>query len=102
MQRALEDSTKLERRFGQLAPTIRRRLVLLKAVESLEEAMAIQSLGIHLLTGDRKGQYAVKLDGRNRLIVVPCSEHGHLMSVDDMNRREIAALIIRELVVDYH
>ena len=98
----LEDDGRLERCFGKLAPTIRRRLTLLEAIENLEEAMAIQSLGIHLLTEDRKGQYAVKLDRNNRLIVVPCSEHGHQLTIDETNRCEIAALIIRELVVDYH
>ena len=98
----LEDDGKLERHFGILAPTIRRRLTLLEAVENLEEAMSVQSLKIHLLKGDRKGQYAVKLDQNNRLIVVPCCERGHLLTVDETNRGEIAALIIQKLAVDYH
>ena len=98
----MEDDGKLEMRFGKLAPMIRRRLTLLEAVESLEEAMSVQSLGIHMLTGDRKGQYAVKLDRNNRLIVVPCCDNGHPLTVDETNRYEIAALTIRELAVDYH
>ena len=102
VQHMLEDDGKLERHFGILAPTIRRRLTLLEAVENLEEAMSVQSLRIHLLKGDRKGQYAVKLDQNNRLIVVPCCERGRLLTVDETNQSEITALIIRDLAMDYH
>lgn len=81
---------------------IRRRLALLEAIENLEEAMSIRSLGINLLAEDRKGKHAAKLDRNNRLVVVPCNEQGHPLTVDETNRNEIAALIIRELAADYH
>ena len=102
VQRMLGDDGKLERHFGKLAPTIRQRLTLLEAVENLEEAMSVRSLRIHLLKGDRKGQYAVKLDQNYRLIVLTCCERGHLLIVDETNQSEITALIIRDLAVDYH
>ena len=98
----LEDNGKLEKLFGKLAPTIRRTITLLEAAENLEKAMSVRSLGIHMLTGDRKGQYAAKLDRNNRLIVVPCCDNGHPLIVDETNRYEIAALTIREFAVGYH
>jgi toxin HigB-1 len=45
------------------------RISTLYAVESINDLYKIPQLSFHPLTGDRKGQYAISLTGRARLIV---------------------------------
>ena len=45
------------------------RVNILFAVESVEDLYTIPQLRFHPLTGNRKGQYAISLTGRARLIV---------------------------------
>ena len=44
------------------------RLQLLDAVKSMDEISSLASIGLHKLKGDRKGQWAVTINGRWRLV----------------------------------
>jgi proteic killer suppression protein len=44
------------------------RLQLLDAVRSLEEIPSLRSIGLHKLGGDRKGQWAMTINGPWRLV----------------------------------
>jgi proteic killer suppression protein len=48
----------------------RRRLAFLAAVETLADLKARHALGLHALKGDRRGQYAIKINDQYRVCVV--------------------------------
>ena len=45
------------------------RVQLLQEIPSVESLFSIRALGFHPLRGDRRGQFAVRLTGRMRVIV---------------------------------
>lgn len=89
---------RLERCAGNLGaaarawgPEVGRRYIervqLLQEAPSLDELFAIRTLGFHPLRGDRRGQFALRLTGRMRLIVESGPEDGSVTVME---------------VVDYH
>ncbi len=46
----------------------RRRLAVLGVARSLQELGQLKSVGLHKLKGDRRGQWAMNLNGRWRLV----------------------------------
>ncbi len=96
---------KLRKRFrgnARRANLVRARFDELADADTLEVMRSIPQAYCHELTGDRKGQIAVKLDGRYRLIFevaenpVPSKPDGGL----DWTR--VTQIEILELAVDYH
>ena len=58
------------KRWGPvIAENYIRRINVLYAVESVDDLYLIPQLHFHPLKGDRRGQYAISLSGRARLIV---------------------------------
>lgn len=82
-----EQSTEAVRAWG---PDVGRRYVLrvnaLRAAERMQDLFNLRALDMHPLTGDRAGQFAIRLTGRMRLILT-----------SDGERR-----VTVEEVVDYH
>ena len=89
---------RLERCAGQLAAAVRawgpevgrryiERVQLLQEAPGLEALYDIRTVGFHPLRGDRRGQFAIRLTGRMRLIVESGPEDGSVTVVE---------------VVDYH
>ena len=87
LQRAFEQRNRAAREWG---PIVGERYV--ERVRTLQRALRaeylydIRSLNLHPLTGDRRGQHALRLTGRMRMIV----------TIEDEQT------IIIEEVVDYH
>ncbi|MGL5125806.1 MAG: type II toxin-antitoxin system RelE/ParE family toxin [Fusobacteriaceae bacterium] len=82
-----------KKRHGDLAEKIHLRIKQLLAVANLEEAIAIRSMRLHPLKGDREGEYSVSLNGNYRMIFTAVKKHGKLS--------EIKIITIEE-IVDYH
>jgi proteic killer suppression protein len=69
LQKAFENHGLAARKYGEaVARKYVQRVTLIKQARSLEEIMAIHGLRCHPLKGNRKGQYAISLDYRYRLI----------------------------------
>ncbi|MYA19880.1 MAG: hypothetical protein F4Z25_06375 [Chloroflexi bacterium] len=87
LQRAFEQSNRAVREWG---PVVGERYVnrvrTLRRTQRVEYLYKIRSLNLHPLTGNRRGQHALRLTGQVRMIV----------TIDDEQ-----AIIIEE-VVDYH
>ena len=101
LQKLVEDYSKLQKKYGQArAKLIVRRLGDLKDVNNLEEARHIPGK-CHELRENRKGQWAIALDGPWRLIFtphndpIPQNEHGQYIWI------EIESIEVME-IVDYH
>ena len=87
LQRAFEQRNRAVREWG---PTTGQRYIervrTLRRTERVEYLYKIRSLNLHPLTGDRRGQHALRLTGQLRMIV----------TIEDEQT------IIVEEVVDYH
>ena len=87
LQRAFEQPGRAIREWG---PATGQRYIdrveTLESTERVEHLYEIRPLNFHPLSGDRRGQYALRLTGRMRLIVTVENER----------------TIIVEEVVDYH
>lgn len=63
------ESSQARKAFGdQVARKYIQRINLIKAAKNLNEVVSLPGLRCHPLTGNRQGQYAVKLTGFYRLI----------------------------------
>ena len=87
LERCFEDEVEAYRAWG---PVVGRRYVArvtgLTATDRVAELYGMNALGFHPLTGDRRGQYAIRLTGQMRLIISVQSDH----------------VVTVEEVVDYH
>ena len=102
LQRTFNSDKALRQAYGDsVARRIRTRLAVLKNAANLARVPAIPPERCHALSQNRKGQYAVDLDKRRRLIFVPnyapvpCKEDG------GVDLESVTKITILE-VVDYH
>lgn len=99
MQKLTGDRAKLQKVYGKkLAQAIYRVLAQLQAMPNLEEATRLSHLRFHGLTGSRQGQWALKLDENNRMIIIETGHGGN----PPRNLRDITSVTIIELCIDYH
>ena len=86
LQRCYESSSDGARAWGQqVARKYVQRVDILYAVRGFEELHQIRSLGIHRLSGEREGQYAITLDRRWRLIVTHIESESRIR-VEEVSR----------------
>ena len=86
LKRCYERIEEATRRWG--GPVARRyiqRTGILYAAESAEDLYRMPSLDFHPLKGDRKGQFALTLVGRSRLIVTFPSKDQKMVQVEEVN-----------------
>lgn len=69
------------------------RLQLLHAAASLNDIPPLKSVGLHALTGDRKGQWALTINGPRRLVFR--FNDGNAHDFNDANAHDVE-------IVDYH
>lgn len=58
----------------------------LEAIESLDDLRNFASLRFHALVGDRKNQYALKLDKRWRLIFTVIGSKQNVLRIEEVSR----------------
>ncbi len=96
---------KAQRKFGhEQGALVLRKLQELKGLAALDDAHRIPTLKFHKLTGNRKGQWAVRVDQKLRIILVPQSgDAGDLVMLPDgtVDLRKVTCVLVKE-VVDYH
>ena len=80
---------------------IYQRLLELRAARSLKEMFLLPSARCHRLIGDRKGQFAVNLTGKLRMIFVSTTEPPPLDKSGGLDIARVDAVKIVE-IVDYH
>jgi len=84
------------------AKLVRARLDELRDADNLEVMQQIPQAGCHELTGNRKGQIAVKLDRGYRMVFEcansPCPEKPD----GGLDRMKVTAIRILELAENYH
>ena len=71
LQKRYENAKEAERAFGvQVARKYIQRVGILKSARYFDDLYKIPSLKFHPLKGNREGQYAIKLTGYWRLIII--------------------------------
>jgi proteic killer suppression protein len=70
-------------RFVSFERTAQRKLMLLKAAESLEMLRTPPGNRLEMLRGDRKGQYSLRINGQWRLCFRFANGHAHDVEIVD-------------------
>ena len=62
------------------------RITILKSAKSFEELYNIPTLKFHPLTGNRKGEYAIKLTGFYRLIITNDGDVFDIAKIEEVSK----------------
>jgi len=100
LKKKLNTATAREGEFGSLAKSIGRRLDDLAALPDLSEAFALPGR-FEQLSGDRSGQFSIRLTGNWRLILEPANDPVPLLDDGGIDLSQVTAIRIIE-IVDYH
>lgn len=102
MEKLISSDKALQKAYG--APTariIQRRISELRALSNLQMAITLPQLKFHALSGNRKNQWAIKIDGNNRMILIEAQQNS-CPSPNTSDLSHITAITITELCIDYH
>lgn len=101
LKKQITDLRELDKAFGQLARQINKRVSELTSCDNLSIMKLFPQAKCHELSGNRKGQLAIKVSGNFRIIFIP--NHNPVPEKEDggMNWVEITSITIIE-VSDYH
>lgn len=97
LEKVFNSTKELNKAYGILARKIMVRMAILKGAANLKMVPSARPERRHKLSGDRKGQWAVDLDGNNRLIFEPVTDK----KPNEIELEEVTAIKILE-VGDYH
>ena len=79
-----EDSKEARKALPSTLHSIaRRRLAFLAAAESLNDLKARNGIGLHSLKGDRKGQYAIKINDQYRICFLWDGKNAEVVEILD-------------------
>lgn len=74
LQKICSDQRLLQKEYGQNARRIQMRLFELYSVDNLAEIPTTPPARRHLLSGDRKGQFAVDIKHPFRIVFIPAND----------------------------
>jgi proteic killer suppression protein len=87
LRRCYEDAKARTKEWGtKVAQLYVQRVDLLHAVEDAQRLRGFRSIDFHALAGDRKGQYALRLDGFYRLIVTFSDRRMTVVQVEEVSK----------------
>jgi plasmid maintenance system killer protein len=101
LKKNLTDPGEIKKAYGSMGKRLSQRMDQLQAAPNLATLQSFPALNCHLLTGDRKGEWAVSLSGNYRLIFeiahhpVPLKPDG---SIDSIRVTDICIIE----TIDYH
>ena len=102
LKKTFDSERELKKTYGdRMARTIQKRLTILKNARSLSLVPTLPPDRLHLLTGNRSGQYAVDIVHPYRLILEPNHDPVPLKEDGGIDKDGVTKITILE-VVDYH
>lgn len=99
LRKQCTEEKKMTKAFGELCKPLQRRLTELEAADSL--GLMPQHAKCHPLTGNRGGQFALKLSANKRLIIAPNNNPLPKTEDDGIDILKVTKVRVVE-VVDYH
>jgi proteic killer suppression protein len=101
MEKIFNSAKLLQKEYGEVAPTIMRRMEILRAALSLSMVPVLPPEKRHEPSGDRAGCFAVYLKHPFRFVFEPSTRPVPLKSDGGYELEAVKAICILE-VVDYH
>ena len=101
LKRDCEESKFRNKRWNKLGNKIVQRLNEIGASQNLAELLRLPGARCHALSGDRDGQYAVKLDDNNRLIFEASDDPNARIANGKLDLTKVTAVKIID-ITDYH
>jgi proteic killer suppression protein len=99
--KTLSKEAAIKAAYGKLARRIMRRMAVLAAAQSLADVSHLPPERCHELKGDRKGTFAVDLDGNNRLVFEPDHDPVPVADGGGIDLQQVTAVKILGMK-DYH
>lgn len=101
LQKILTNPGEIKKTYGTMSKRVSQRMDQLQAAPNLTTLQSIPALECHILTGDRKGEWAVSISGNYRMIFK--IDHDPIPQKDDGTIDSILVTDIRILeTTDYH
>jgi len=86
-EKQFKNSSKAIAKFGlQVATKYIERVNIIKESNNVDELVSIRTLRCHKLTGDRKGEWSVKLTGFWRLIFTLQGENLEIARIEEVSK----------------
>lgn len=102
LKKSVTDPKTSVKTYGKVsAKKIKQRYLEMLASENLEELSKIPAAYLHPLSGDRKGQWAVKITGNERLCFILAHDPVPLLEDKSVDKKEVTDIRI-VFVGDYH
>ncbi len=102
MQKVCTSEKEMKKRHGAVrAKLLQRRLNELENASNLAMMQKLPGANCHALKADRRGQWAVSLDGAYRLIFAPNHDPLPAIAAGEVDVAAVTSILILE-VVDYH
>lgn len=101
LERSLSDEREMERRHGQLAKPLKRRLAVLRQARSLDDVPRVPPDRCHQLSQDRDEQYAVDLKHPFRLVFEIADDPVRRKQDGGIDLSAVTAVRVVE-IIDYH
>jgi proteic killer suppression protein len=87
LEREYRESARAVKAYGeQVARRYIERINIIKYARDVDELMGLPGLGCHALKGDRRGQYAVKLTVRYRLIFTLQGDALEVVQIEEVSK----------------
>jgi proteic killer suppression protein len=101
LQKILTNEGEIKKAYGPMAKRVSQRMDQLQAAPNLASILSFPALECHVLTGDRKGEWAISISGNYRLIFA--IDHDPIPEKEDGSYDSILITDIRILeTTDYH
>lgn len=103
MMKLLTKRASIIENFGaDSAKKIMQRISEMKQSENLYVLSILPGTGFHLLHGDRRGQWALKINANRRMIIISTDYHPTENYGGVEHLKTITSVTIEELCIDYH
>ncbi len=101
LKKTFDSEKELKKVYGDLAPTIQLRPAVLRNAPTLSAVPTTRPERRHQLQGELRGQYAVDIDRRYRLVFEPNHDPVPLKKDGGIDTDRVTAITIRA-ITDYH
>lgn len=101
LKKQFTDAKERQKAFGKLAKQIKLRMQQFDAAKTLQDIMLVPQAECHVLKGDRKEQFSVKISRNFRIVFIINQSPVPLQDNGEINLDAVTSIKIIE-VVDYH
>lgn len=102
LEKTVKDASAIKQYYGANAKKINQRIEELKSAPTLHDIHKMPQARCHELTNNRKGQLAVSVSGKDRIVFIPDNEPIPYKEDGGIDWKKITRIKILEISVNYH